>query len=167
MFVPLVAFLARVREKFVAIGVDILVQDQVKIVLQNLDLTKAQQAFCIEANSLTVIPQMVDQRMKFDVVLIDGDHNYYTVAEELKHLEAITFPHSLVIIDDYEGRWSDRDMFYAEREGYEDVKCATPKVDTTKHGVKPAVDEWLESHPEWKKAQPVPGEPILLMRQAI
>lgn len=165
--IPLVAFLARTRPRFNALGVDIMVQDQVNIMLRNLDLQTGQSASCIEGNSLEILPQMIEQNAKFDVVLIDGDHNYHTVAEELKYLEAITFPTSLVIIDDYEGRWSERDLWYAERKGYEDNQNATAPVETDKHGVKPAVDEWLESHPQWQKAQPVPGEPILLMRRAI
>jgi len=165
--IPLIAFLARTRPVFNVIGVDILVQEQVRVMVGNLDLQQTQQAFLIEKNSLEVLPQMIDQGMKFDVVLIDGDHNYHTVAEEMKHLEALTRPGSLVVIDDYDGRWADRDLWYVDREGYETNEHATPKVETEKHGVKPAVDEWLEVHPEWQKAQPVKGEPILLMRRAI
>lgn len=85
----------------------------------------------------------------------------------MKHIEALTHNGSLIICDDYDGRWAERDLWYAEREGYEDNKNVTVKVDTEKHGVKPAIDEWLESHPEWQKAKPIPGEPILLMRKAI
>jgi hypothetical protein len=165
--IPLVVFLSRTRPSFTAIGVDILVQEQVRLMLGNLDLQGSQQAYCIEGNSLEVMPRMVDQGMKFDVLLLDGDHNYHTVAEEMKHIEALTNPDALVICDDYDGRWSTRDLFYADREDYRDNKHATQKVETEKHGVKPAIDEWLESHPGWQKAQPVQGEPILLMRQAI
>jgi hypothetical protein len=166
-FIPLVVFLARTRPQFLAVGVDILVQEQVQLMLQNIDLQKTQQAYCIEGNSLAVMPQMAQQGMKFDVLLLDGDHNYHTVKQEMEHVEALTHPHSLVICDDYDGRWSDRDLWYAEREGYEANKHASAKVDTEKHGVKPAIDEWLEAHPEWQKAKPIQGEPILLMRKAI
>lgn len=162
---PLVVFLARTRDHFMAMGVDVKVQEQVQLVLHNIDLTQQQLAYCVEGNSLSVLPKLIEQGMKFDVVLLDGDHNYHTVSEELKHLEALTRPNSLVVIDDYDGRWSERDLWYAEREGYEDVKLATPRTDTDKHGVKPAVDEWLAAHPEWQKAQPIPGEPIMLMRK--
>lgn len=165
--IPLVAFLARTREAFIALGVDVLVQDQVKIMLSNLDLQKGQQAWCIEQNSLECLPKLIEQGLKFDVVLLDGDHNYHTVAEEMKHIEALTHNGSLIICDDYDGRWAERDLWYAEREGYEDNKNVTVKVDTDKHGVKPAIDEWLESHPEWQKAKPIPGEPILLLRKTI
>jgi predicted O-methyltransferase YrrM len=166
MLIPMVVFLARTRLAFVAIGVDIMVQEQVKLMLQNIDLLPQQQAYCIEGNSLEVLPKMVDQGMKFDVLLLDGDHNYHTVSQELQHLEALAQPGAIVICDDYSGRWGDRDMFYADRPGYEGIKIATPKVETEKRGVKPAIDEWLEEHPTWQKSQPIPGEPVLLMRKA-
>ncbi len=44
------------------------------------------------------------------------------------------------------------------------MKDVTTKVDTDKHGVKPAVDEWLVSHPGWQLVKPVPGEPVVLVR---
>jgi predicted O-methyltransferase YrrM len=165
--IPLVVFLARTRQNFTVIGLDILVQEQVHLMLANIDLAPTQQAYCIEGNSLDVLPKIVEQKMKFDVVLLDGDHNYYTVAKEMSYLEDLTYPGTLVVCDDYSGRWADKDLWYAEREGYKENKRATPKIETEKHGVKAAIDEWLETHPEWQKAQPIPGEPILLMRKAI
>ena len=165
--VPLVAFLARVCPNFVAIGVDVKVQEPVVLMLQNLDLVRGQQeVFCIQGNSLDVMPQLVDKKMKFDVILIDGDHNYHTVSREMSMLDDLTHPGSLVVCDDYNGRWSERDMWYAEREGYQDVVVATRPVETEKHGVKAAVDEWLVAHPNWQKAQPISGEPVMLLRTA-
>lgn len=166
-FLSLVTFLARTKPEFLAIGVDILVQDAVNIMLQNLDLQQKQSAYLIGENSLEVMPKMVSQDMKFDLVLLDGDHNYHTVSNEMKHLGNLIHDHSLIIIDDYDGRWSERDLWYSERPGYEDVKVASTKVDTEKHGVKPAVDEWLETNPGWNKAKPVQGEPVLLTRQQL
>ena len=165
--IPLSVFLARTRTKFEVIGVDVKVQDQVRIVAANLDLQPGQEVHLIEENSLNVLPRMVDQGMKFDAVMIDGDHNYHTVAEELKHLEGITHPWSLVVIDDYDGRWSERDLWYSERPEYGDVTIATAPVATDKHGVKPAVDEWLAAHPDWQLAKPVPGEPVILMKRVV
>ena len=164
-FLSLAMFLARTRSEFLIIGVDILVQDAVNLLLQNLDLQPKQSAYLLQGNSLQTLPEMVDQNMKFDVVLLDGDHNYHTVSNELKHLEKLVHDHSIIIIDDYDGRWSERDLWYTERPGYEDVKVATAKVDTEKHGVKAAVDEWLVDHPEWKLSKPIQGEPVLLMKQ--
>jgi hypothetical protein len=163
--IPLIAFLARSRQQFLVVGVDVMVQEQVQLVLNNLDLQQGQQAFCMQQNSLEALPKMVEQGMRFDVLLLDGDHNYHTVNQEVQHVEALTHPHSLVVIDDYDGRWSERDLWYAEREGYEKVDQVTKPVQTEKHGVKVAVDEWLAEHPAWQKAQPLKGEPIMLMRR--
>ncbi len=162
--IPLVAFLARTRPAFVCVGIDVKVQEQVVTVLQNLDLAPEQAAFCIEGNSLDVLPKMASQGMRYDVVLIDGDHNYHTVSRELAMLENLVVPGALVICDDYNGRWSERDLWYSERDGYQDVTIATQRIETERHGVKAAVDEWLTSHPEWQKAQPLVGEPIVLTK---
>lgn len=164
-FISLVAFLARTRQEFLACGIDILVQDAVTLTLANLDLQPKQSAYLVADNSLTVLPKMVDQGMKFDVILLDGDHNYHTVSEELKLLERMIYDHSIIVVDDYDGRWSDRDLWYSERPGYEEVSVATRKIDTEKHGVKPAVDEWLAAHPDWTTFKPVPGEPVVLIKR--
>lgn len=164
MFFSLLAFLARAKKEFFMLGVDVLVQEQVKIVCQNLDLTPTQQSFLIEGNSLDVLPKMVNEGMKFDVVLLDGDHNYHTVSRELQFLDQISYPHTIVVIDDYSGRWATQDLFYSERAGYEEVKNTTQRIDTEQHGVKPAVDEFLASNKNWTYSVPVHGEPIMLQR---
>jgi hypothetical protein len=165
MWLSLVVFLARTRPQFLALGVDILVQEQVQLMLQNIDLQPTQQAFLLQENSLNALPKMVDQGMKFDVMLLDGDHNYHTVSQEMQHVEALVNPGGIVIVDDLYGRWSARDLFYAEREGYEDVKIATKRVETEKHGVKAAIDEWLITNLSWQMSQPIPGEAVMLMRK--
>jgi predicted O-methyltransferase YrrM len=163
----LAVFLARSTPEFLAVGVDVLVQEQVSIMLANIDMQPKQNAYLITGNSLQVLPKMVDQNMKFDLVLLDGDHNYHTVAHELKSIERLLHPHSAIVIDDYDGRWSERDLWYADRDGYQGNENVTKPIDTDKHGVKPAVDEWLAAHPEWHKMKPVPGEPVLLTRQNV
>jgi len=165
-FLSIVTFLARAKEKFTALGIDIKVQEQVSIMLQNLDRSPQQMAFLLERNSLEALPDLVSKGMKFDVVFLDGDHNYHTVSKELELIGSLLTNEGIIVIDDYEGRWSERDLWYAERPGYEDVTIASSKVDTEKHGVKPAVDEWLAKHPEWKKGAPVGGEPVILTRHA-
>ncbi len=164
-FLTLATFLARSKQEFLAIGIDIMIQEQVQIMLQHLDLQPKQCAYLLEGNSLDLLPKIVKQGMKFDVLLIDGDHNYHTVSKELQYVEALTNPDSIVICDDCFGRWSEKDLFYCDREGYENNKFATSKVDTEKHGVKPAIDEWLSSHPDWVGSQPIQGEPIMLTRR--
>lgn len=165
MFIILTAFLARAKQAFTIVGIDVAVQEQVAIMANNFDLTKDQNVVLVQENSLTALPKLVEQNLKFDVVLIDGDHNYHTVSKELECLEAITHKHSAVIIDDYSGRWSEDDLWYADRPGYEANDRTTKKVDTEKHGVKAAVDEFVAAHPEWKLSQPFGGEPVLLLRE--
>lgn len=62
--------------------------------------------------SLNAIPQ-IDQ---FDVVLIDGDHNWYTVFNELKLIEnrctALSQPFPLVMIHDIGWPYGRRDLYY-------------------------------------------------------
>ena len=162
--ISLAAFLVRLPHAFTAVGVDVKVQEQVVLTLNNLDYAWNQVAFCIEGNSLSVLPRMVRQDLKFDVVLLDGDHNYHTVLRELELLEGLVSPGGWLVCDDYDGKWSERDMWYAERDGYQGVAAATARVETEKHGVKAAVDEWLATHPKWEKSKPVPGEPVLLRK---
>lgn len=168
--VPITVFLARTREEFNVIGVDVLVQEQLKIVLCNLDLTQSQSVKLIEDNSLAVLPMMCDairdNRMStFDIVFLDGDHNYHTVSRELEHLDGLTRKGSIVLIDDYCGRWADKDLWYSERPEYSDNDKSTARVDTEKHGVKAAVDEYLGAYPNtWHSSQPIKGEPILLVK---
>lgn len=163
-FISLVAYLARNHKEFCAIGIDVLVQEQVRIMLQNLDLAGAQSAFLIEENSLSALPKLNDRT--FDVVLLDGDHNYHTVSQELVMIEPIVTPGGAIIVDDYDGKWSMTDLWYANRDGYQNVQGTTKTVDTLKHGVKPAVDEWLASHPTWKAHKLMAGEPIVLLNSA-
>lgn len=163
-FLTLLVFLTRTKPEFLAIGIDVMIQEQVLIMVNNIDRTEKQQAVLFQENSLSVMPQMVAQGMKFDLLLLDGDHNYHTVSKELENLVDLTHEHSIVIIDDYNGRWAEKDLFYADRDGYQDVKDATPRIETEKHGVRTAVDEYLLVHPEWKSSQPIKGEPILLTR---
>ncbi len=162
----LTAFLSSTHENFAVMGVDVLVQEHVQLMLGNLDLAPTQRVSLLEGNSLDMLPQLVKRGVRFDVVLLDGDHNYHTVAKELEHIENLTHPGSVVICDDYDGRWSEKDLWYSERGGYEGCKLATPRVATEKQGVKAAVDEWLAARPGWRKAKPVPGEPVLLTRDA-
>lgn len=161
-FVTLATFLARTREKFVMLGVDVNIQEQVQIMIANLDLEKEQQCILLQQNSLQTLPELIKRGAKFDVVLIDGDHNYHTVCQELACLNQLTHQHSIVIIDDYDGRWSTRDLWYAQKDEYVNVKDATQPIETMKHGVKPAVDEFLEANPQWELLKPIQGEPVLL-----
>lgn len=163
--IPLVCHMSKRHESFLFVGVDVLVQESLKITLHNLEYGDKHIIRICEGNSLDVMPQLVQQGTKFDVILLDGDHNYYTVAKELSYLDQLTHENTLVIIDDYEGRWSDKDLWYSDRKEYENVKLATKPQDTEKHGVKAAVDEFLESSGLWKMSAPIKGEPVVLTRK--
>lgn len=164
--VPLLVFMARYHEKFSFVGVDVLVQEPMMIMLNNIDVSADNQKISLrQDSSLNVIPKLIESSMKFDLILLDGDHNYYTVSKELSYLDQLSNNNTLVIIDDYHGRWANRDLWYAEREGYENISQVTQKVETEKHGVKPAVDEFLESNSNWESFVPIQGEPIVLRRK--
>lgn len=163
--IPLMVFMTRCHASYEFVGIDVAVQEQLQITLRNIDKTPDHRVRLLQENSLKVLPRLVDADEKFDVVLIDGDHNYYTVQKELQHLEALTKSTSLVVIDDYHGRWSDRDLWYAERTGYEGNSEATTRIETEKHGVKAAVDEFLEANTSWESKIFVKGEPIVLYRK--
>lgn len=166
-FLPLCVHLLRTRPQFMLVGLDIMIQEQLLLTLRNFDATEEQQVYAIQENSLSILPKMIESGTKFDIVLLDGDHNYHTVSQELQYIEALTLPHSIVMVDDYDGRWSDRDLWYAERPGYEDVKIATAPVQSDKHGVKAAVDDWLAMNAEWELHKLLPGEPVVLTRKGI
>jgi predicted O-methyltransferase YrrM len=163
--VPLVVFLTRTKQRFFVSGIDVRFHEHLKIILGNIDLSEGQVIQMFEESSLKVLPALVEAKAKFDLLLIDGDHNYYTVAQELQYVPDLTHDHSMIIIDDYAGRWSDKDLWYSQRDGYQNVTSATTPVDTEKHGVKAAVDEFVAAHPEWKIHTPIPGEPVLLVKQ--
>jgi len=172
MFLTLAYFLVRTKQKFDITGVDVLVQEQLAIMASNIDLTSQEQKIRLyQENSLSLMPKIAEEikqgiRKPFDVILIDGDHNYFTVKKELELLNNLTHENSIVIIDDYSGRWSERDLFYSERSEYNECKIATSKVNTEKHGVKPAVNEFLEKNKSWKSISLIQGEPILLFKNA-
>lgn len=163
--VPLVVFLTRTRESYEFVGIDILFQEHLKIIFQNIEIGKQQKIKFYEDSSLNVIPKLVEKSEVFDIVLLDGDHNYYTVSKELEYLENLVSEKGIVIIDDYNGRWANKDLWYSEREGYENSTSATKRIETEKHGVKSAVDEFLERNLNWESFDLMSGEPVILRRK--
>jgi hypothetical protein len=127
-----------------------------------------------EVNSLTILPLMVKENEKFDIIFLDGDHNYFTVSNELNHIKDICNPWTIIVCDDYFGRYSEKDLFYSERDEYSSIRVnkeniakksdqgiyeivatkATPKIqvhegEKLKEGVKIAVNEFIDRNPEW------------------
>lgn len=163
--IPLVIAMASAHDSFLYMGVDIQIQESLALTVRNLGSSVTEHTFLMQENSLNFLPKLIDQGMQFDLVLLDGDHNYHTVSNEVKHLDKLVAPGGFAVIDDYDGKWSERDLWYAERPGYESNDKTTKPVQTEKQGVKPAVDEWLAAHPDWVKSKPIPeGEPVILIR---
>lgn len=61
--------------------------------------------------SLEVLPELHDT---FDCILIDGDHNWYTVYHELKMIydRELLKRGGIVFLHDVEWPWGRRDMYY-------------------------------------------------------
>ncbi|MHA2303396.1 MAG: class I SAM-dependent methyltransferase [Candidatus Thorarchaeota archaeon] len=162
MMIPLVHHLIKTHRPFEFVGIDILVKDHLDVILRgfNLDERRAKVSL-INGNSLEEISKISGT---FDLILVDGDHNYYTVKNEMTHIERLSRPHTIVLCDDYHGKWGQKDLYYSEREGYAEIKIATERKETEKQGVAPAIDEWLEEHVNWTSISPLGGEPILLKK---
>ena len=167
--IPLAVAMASAFDSFSYVGVDVKVQEPVLLTVGNLGKTVCDGVSFYEENSLVIIPQFVAQQKTFDLVLIDGDHNYFTVSQELSYVDKLLRPAGVVCIDDYgEGsQWSTSDMFYAERPGYADNARVTKPVKSEKEGVKAAVDDWLVKNKGWTLNVPIYGNPpAILYRDA-
>jgi|ETNvirenome_6_85_1030632.scaffolds.fasta_scaffold00244_7 predicted O-methyltransferase YrrM len=164
-FIPLVAHLMKNRENFQLTGVDVMQDETLGIILANLtgDLdSEKQTVMMLRNNSLDFLEKFqvildADESYKewgyWDVVFLDGDHNYYTVSKELEILSNQLAKTGLMVIDDYDGRWAEDDEYFSEVDGYEEHLHLLAKPKDTqgkKRGVKTAVDEFVENNPGWK-----------------
>ena len=179
MFLPLLSYLTANHEEFILSGVDIKFDEAMQIKLQimenELDSNKQFLLF-YEDSSLNVLPRFTsfmketNQEGMFDVILVDGDHNYHTVSQEFRHVPGLLKPGGMIIVDDYSGRWAHQDEYFSELPEYKDNKFATKREDTEhpeKKGVKPAIDEFLENNPEWSSTDAVQAgsDPLLVFRR--
>ena len=106
----------------------------------------------LEINSLKALPLFVKGGLEFDIILLDGDHNYATVTQELACIDKLTHDKSIILVDDYNGRWSGKDLFYKDRKTHSDNKLLKEQNIETheKQGVKQAVDDWMSMNNEWR-----------------
>lgn len=103
-----------------------------------------------ENNSLDILGGW-NPELKFDLVMIDGDHNYHTVKNELKLLQSCTKPTTVFLCDDFDGRYAKEDLWYSEKEEYTDNEMATARVETEKSGVRDAIlDFSKEDENDWQ-----------------
>ena len=145
-------------------GVDIKIQPHTQIIqwsfMQRFNQNKIN---LLENNSLRYLSECNE---KFDIVLIDGDHNYETVARECKELKKISHVNTLFIFDDYFGKYASTDQFYYKREGYENNKLIMIKeTNGEKQGVKTAVDEFVEKEEDFKLFTYMQGEPVCMINK--
>jgi cephalosporin hydroxylase len=145
-------------------GVDINIQPHVPI-SQNIfwQNCKENNINLVEQNSLVFLKHCVEI---YDIILIDGDHNYETVSSECSYLRQISHINSLYVFDDYYGKYSLTDGFYADHEGYENNKMIQIKQpNCQKQGVKTAVDEFIENNEDIFSFALMLGEPLLMTNE--
>lgn len=163
---PLITNLLVSRKPFEYVGIDVLFRETFTNTVSYLVARDNQVIAPIQMNSLEALPKLVEAGKKYDLILVDGDHNYYTVSKELELIRSLCNDKTLIIIDDYSGKWSEKDLYYSERPDYASLDITTKRHDTEKKGVRPAVDEFLEAHPEWSKSVLMAGEPVMLTRSS-
>lgn len=145
-------------------GVDIRADDNLMEILRNFILAAHHIVRYEIFNSLEWLPKC---DKKYDLILIDGDHNYQTVYEELKHIPKILNKGGFVICDDYQNsQWSGRDLYYSTRESHKNIEIATEKpAITDKVGVKAAVDDFISENSDWKIETPIQISEAVVIRR--
>lgn len=74
----------------------------------------------------------------FDLYLIDGDHNYFTVTRELERIHQHSKPGDVLLFNDVTGPWARRDLYY------DPDFIPTEYRHTKKQGVRTAIDDFLD-----------------------
>ena len=135
-------------------GIDIQIPRSLLDTLHYSDL-KSHNIHLMETNSLKYLPDLIqefeEQNLNFPVftwILVDGDHNYHTVKKELDYLVKFADKYTIFLCDDYYGKWSEKDLYYSERETHKDSDT-TPIENTKKKGVRTAVDEFLKENDDY------------------
>ena len=133
----------------------------------------------IEANSLNVIPKIIKNELPcpnserdpardswgpWDLIMIDGDHNYRTVYTELVMLTSHGLSHTntLFVLDDYGTRHARQDQYYGTRDTHENYPFTPPDElvpPEGKSGVRCAIDDFVAENQQWHIIHPdIPGE---------
>lgn len=158
--------LSNLGRPFSYLAIDILVRKEVieTVKYMGVDLN-SNNIHLVEENSLKILPKLCEQGAEFDLIFLDGDHNYYTVANELSYIKNLIHENSIIIADDYHGRWKDIDGFYCEYKEHLENDKAT-KVEEAKslekQGVNQAIDEFLNSNQSFSSISLMQGEPTVI-----
>ena len=159
-FVPLCSYMMHNFSEFTLMGCDIVLRPELEAILALMDeeITdhELQDVMITVESSLDLLPKLVNNKKElnhpgFDVIMLDGDHNYYTVSKELKYCSDLLAASGLLVVDDYNGRYAEKDLYYSDSESHKNVKSATKRkgTESEKKGVRTAVDEFLDENPEW------------------
>ena len=171
---PIIQNLSCKFEKFLYAGIDIKIRPEVveqitqfaNVCVSGYDDLSCRDVLFFQENSLDWLSANQDASLKFDIVFLDGDHNYHTVINELYMIQGIINPESLIVCDDYFGKFSLKDSWYSEKEEYKDVEKSTKRTEGKKEGVKNAIDDFSRET-TWRGLA-FPGfEPILLYRSDV
>lgn len=160
--IPITHNLILTGRPFKYVGLDIRADVNLEAMLRGFMIHGEQVIEYRKENSLKWLPECKE---KFDMVLIDGDHNYQTVFTELSYIDSILAPNGVVICDDYVGKWSERDLYYSTRETHDGIDIATEAIEGGPQGVKTAVDDWLKENPAWKSTSVIHSEAVMLIRR--
>ena len=160
---------------FTYVGIDIipceLVIEQLSqyahVDLLGLDERRGRDVILQHINSLEWLELNQNRKSKFDLVLVDGDHNYKTVMKELELIQAVIHPMSIIVCDDYHGQWAETDLYYSDRDEYKGNDKATKREESEKQGVKTAVDEWVMKSPNWNGTGLKGQDPMILYREDV
>jgi len=175
---PLLTNLLGLRREFQYVGVDVRADGcfyeqtiQMKGIRHNFNFAPEHcNTWYIINNSLAAIPEMIDSSWKFDLILIDGDHNYGTVKEELAYLDALSHSMTLVICDDYRGRHANKDTFYRDYKSHQNIEIF-PEVETSsdgRAGVNQAINAFAASTKDWTLLDPANAfEAVMLLPRGI
>ena len=160
----LVNNLNMLQTPFSYVGVDVKIQNHVDLMKYMFFQAKPENSVnLIEQNSLSYLPTLNE---KFDIILLDGDHNYETVSQECNYLSKLMHEDTIVVVDDYDGRWAYKDLYYSEREDYKENTLVTKKINQSEQqGVKPAIDEFIEKNEDIISVKFMQGEPIVLLNK--
>jgi cyclopropane fatty-acyl-phospholipid synthase-like methyltransferase len=92
-----------------------------------------------KGTSLDILPNI---RTQFDAILIDGDHNYFTVINELRLIDELNLltDNGFVLLHDIAEPYARHDLYYQPDLIPEEAKHASAP-----HGVLTAVEDFLDS----------------------
>ena len=169
----LVQRLSLLKKPFLYFGVDVFIRPDVEQTIESMNLSKDEHlVYLEEENSLVCLPKLIDLGWKFDLILLDGDHNYYTVSRELPYIKNLMHEKTLLIADDYSGKHSGKDDYYADKDEYINNKLATQRSEANteiggvqKSGTNSAINEFLSNNPHLvitKDEQLMDNEPVVI-----